>query len=255
MLLNAVLLLGGMTLLWLLSLALRNASDRRYLLGPGFILVAGASLLWNRPGTSRPWVMSGLTLLWGVRLAGYVAWRNHGQGEDRATPRCARHMATVFGGGVSFRCSGCKPRSLWVIALPLQAVIADRANRLANRSILWGSRYGYWVLALKTIGDAQLDELQSGPSKQGPRHGPRPLALHAASQLLWRVLPLVGNLLLGRGWRCMVDDRESRHLDDLPAQVLGVGASWNRRLSNDVRSTPRISGGTSAFVPWLPRRS
>lgn len=254
LLLNAALLLCGMTLLWLLSLALRNASIVDIFWGLGFILVAVASLLWNGQEHLRPLVMSGLTLLWGLRLAGYVAWRNHGQGEDR------RYTAMRDAHGGSFwwwsllSVFWLQAAILWVIALPLQVVNADAGEPFGKPLDLVGIALWAFGFGFETIGDWQLARFKADPVNKGRvMDRSRSVVLHEASQLLWRMLPLVGNLLLGRGRRSVVDGGESGLADDLSAEV------FRRRFIgiDDCRTTPgicRVSAADKclcAVVAWL----
>ena len=79
---------GAMVLLWLISLAARDASIVDIFWGPGFVLVAWAAFLWagahDLPdgGEARRWLLTALVTVWGLRLGGYLAYRNLGKGED-----------------------------------------------------------------------------------------------------------------------------------------------------------------------------
>jgi steroid 5-alpha reductase family enzyme len=167
LLLNAALLLSGMTLLWLLSLALRNASIVDIFWGLGFIFVAGASLLWNRQEHLRPLVMSGLTLLWGLRLAGYVAWRNHGQGEDRRYTAMRETHGDSFWWWSLFSVFWLQAVILWVIALPLQAVIADAGEPFGKPLDFVGIALWAFGFGFETIGDWQLARFKGDPQNKG----------------------------------------------------------------------------------------
>ena len=74
-----VLMLGT----WLLSLALKNASIVDIVWGFGFVCVAWAVRLRVDDGlAARQNLLVLMTTVWGLRLAGYLFWRNHGKGED-----------------------------------------------------------------------------------------------------------------------------------------------------------------------------
>ena len=69
--------------LWLVSLRLRNASIVDIFWGLGFALIAGVGLAHAGPDRApRQWLVAGLVIVWGVRLAAYLLWRNAGHGED-----------------------------------------------------------------------------------------------------------------------------------------------------------------------------
>ena len=65
-------------LLWVVSLPLRNSSIVDIFWGIGFVLVAWVTFLALPERTPRSFLVALLTSLWGLRLAGYLAWRNLG---------------------------------------------------------------------------------------------------------------------------------------------------------------------------------
>ena len=95
---TAILVAGCMFVLWLLSLVLRDASIADIFWGLGFALIAAATTAWTADGSdSRRALIAAMTIVWGLRLAVYLLWRNAGHGED---PRYRRH-APPLGGRVS----------------------------------------------------------------------------------------------------------------------------------------------------------
>lgn len=80
---GAVVLLGAMVLLWLVSLPLRDVSIVDLFWGPSFLLSAGV-WAWVSPAgdPTRRALVLGLVGVWALRLGLYLAWRNHGRGED-----------------------------------------------------------------------------------------------------------------------------------------------------------------------------
>ncbi|MEM1436925.1 MAG: DUF1295 domain-containing protein, partial [Pseudomonadota bacterium] len=67
---------------WLLSLRLRNVSIVDVMWSLMFLLAAGSfAMTLEQPG-SRLWLVLTLVSVWALRLAGYIAWRNWGAGED-----------------------------------------------------------------------------------------------------------------------------------------------------------------------------
>jgi steroid 5-alpha reductase family enzyme len=167
LLLNAALLLGTMSLVWLLSLALRNASIVDIFWGLGFILVVGASLAWNQQFHHRALVMAGLTVIWGLRLAGYVAWRNHGQGEDRRYTAMRESHGASFWWWSLFSVFWLQGVILWIIALPLQAVIASPSTPFGTPLDLLGLALWVFGFGFETIGDWQLARFKAQPENRG----------------------------------------------------------------------------------------
>lgn len=77
-----VIILSFMTLLWILSIFIRNVSIADIFWGTGFII---ATVWYHLKGPGfdpRKILIMSLVLLWGLRLSIYLAWRNYGKGED-----------------------------------------------------------------------------------------------------------------------------------------------------------------------------
>ena len=73
-LVNSLVVIGvSMSLLWLLSVALKNASIVDIFWGLGFVIVAWASALNVGDVSSTGRVLLALTTLWGLRLSGPIA--------------------------------------------------------------------------------------------------------------------------------------------------------------------------------------
>ncbi len=80
---GALVIWGLMTLLWLLSLELKNASIVDVFWGVGFVVLAYVYFFLADNGTdTRQVLLLILVTLWGLRLGGYIFWRNRGHGED-----------------------------------------------------------------------------------------------------------------------------------------------------------------------------
>jgi steroid 5-alpha reductase family enzyme len=88
---NLALLVGTTTLLWLVSLRLRDASIIDLFWGLGFVIAAWATRVQG-PVTPASILLPAAVTLWGVRLSVYLGARNLGHGEDRryAAMRAAR---------------------------------------------------------------------------------------------------------------------------------------------------------------------
>ena len=82
MIVAAVAIAVLMVTTWLVSVVRRDASIVDIVWGFGFVVVSWvlvASLEADRP---RQFLLAALTSIWGLRLAGYLARRNLGKGED-----------------------------------------------------------------------------------------------------------------------------------------------------------------------------
>ena len=77
-----LLILSVMTLLWIISVFLKNVSIVDLFWGMGFVIVNIWYFFATEAFTSRQILLLVLVAIWGVRLSIYLAWRNIGKGED-----------------------------------------------------------------------------------------------------------------------------------------------------------------------------
>ena len=78
-----------MTILWIISIIVRNVSIVDLFWGLGFVITTAFFFLKSSGNESRKIVLMILVTIWGLRLSVYLAWRNAGKGEDfryRAIP-------------------------------------------------------------------------------------------------------------------------------------------------------------------------
>lgn len=78
----AAAILMCMTLLWVLSVFIKNVSIVDIFWGIGFIIVNGVCVYYADDINTRQVLLFSLVTIWGIRLSGYLAFRNIGKGED-----------------------------------------------------------------------------------------------------------------------------------------------------------------------------
>ena len=72
-----------MTLIWIISLILRDSSIVDIVWGTGFVLSNWLYFALAPDGfPTRKWLISILVTIWGLRLSLHILWRNWGKGED-----------------------------------------------------------------------------------------------------------------------------------------------------------------------------
>jgi steroid 5-alpha reductase family enzyme len=160
-----LLMLAAMAVVWVFSVGLRDASLVDRFWGLGFVLVG---LFWwwlaDQP-VSAGWMLIPVAL-WGLRLSGYITWRNWGHGEDR------RYTAMREGRSVT----GFALRSLvmifWlqasllvVIALPIFAAVRGGEPLLP---VVWAGLF-VWIFGFlyEAVADAQLHRFRQDPGNRG----------------------------------------------------------------------------------------
>src|SRR5690606_37815504 len=88
----AVFAFGG----WLLSLKRDDVSIVDAMWSLKFLLALGAYLSVVGVSGWRTWLVTALVAAWALRLSGYIAWRSHGQPEDRRYQQIRRNHQPNF---------------------------------------------------------------------------------------------------------------------------------------------------------------
>jgi steroid 5-alpha reductase family enzyme len=158
----AVLMVGT----WLVSLALKNASIVDIVWGLGFVLVAWAVRLRVDGVPARQNLLVLMTTLWGLRLAGYLFWRNHGKGEDFRYRAMRKHWGKRFPVVSLFTVYGLQGLLMFVVSLGVQLGQTPTSPALG-----WLAGLGVvlWAVGLffEVVGDAQLVRFKSDPANAG----------------------------------------------------------------------------------------
>jgi steroid 5-alpha reductase family enzyme len=164
----ALAIAAAMLALWLLSLALRDASIVDIWWGPGIAL--GASAAWWSAGASpqpRALLLVALAWLWALRLAGYLLWRNAGHGEDPRYQAMRRHWGARFpliSLATVFTLQGVLQ---WLVSLGLQLGSAQPGAAPLGAFDALGALLVALGLGFETIGDAQLARFKANPANAG----------------------------------------------------------------------------------------
>ena len=162
-----------MVLLWLISLAVRDASIVDIFWGPGFVLVAWAVFAWvgahDLPagGEARRWLLVSLVTVWGLRLGGYLAYRNLGKAEDYRYVAMREKAGDRFWIISLFKVFLLQAFFLWVVSLPVQAgQLPSAPGGLGPLAIIGAA---VWAVGLffEAVGDAQLTRFKADPANKG----------------------------------------------------------------------------------------
>lgn len=164
----AAVILGAMTLLWLVSVWKRDASIVDLFWGPAFVIVAWVyRLLGAEPGVLRQQLLLALVTLWGLRLGLYLTWRNHGKGEDYRYRQMREKQGDGFWWTSFFRVFLLQGVLVLVISLPYLVVQVPELEpgwhwTTAVGLVLWTAGFLF-----ESIGDGQLARFKADPSNQG----------------------------------------------------------------------------------------
>jgi steroid 5-alpha reductase family enzyme len=159
--------LGAMVALWAVSLRLRDASIVDVWWGPGFAAIAALGFALTGGGHPRRALLLALACVWGLRLGGYLLWRNAGKGEDRRYRAMRRHWGARFPWvslGTVFLLQGAL---MWVVSLPLQLGMARPGPPGLGLLDALGVTLFAVGLAFETVGDLQLARFKADPANAG----------------------------------------------------------------------------------------
>ncbi len=249
---NLVLILVLQSGLWLLSLPLRNASIVDVFWGVGFVLIAWTSVWLADSWTVRSLVLALITTLWGLRLAGYLAWRNFGKGEDYRYQALRAKNPAWFWLSSLLMVFWLQGGLMWVVALPLQYTPVSHAVWQ------WLDMLGVTLWAVgwfcETVGDWQLARFKSQPENRGRvmQRGLWRYTRHPnyfGDFLVWWGIYLVAIASGGAWWMAI----SPLIMSVLLIRVSGV-ALLEQSIANRRPEYVEYARRTSSFFPWPPRR-
>ena len=166
MLVSAIAILALMLCTWVLSVIVKNASIVDIVWGLGFVLVAWVVRLSVDGDNARQWLLTAMVSVWGLRLGGYLFWRNHGNGEDFRYRAMRKHygpkfpiisLATVF---------GLQGVLMFMVSLPVQL---GQADATPDVGVIAYAGVALWLVGLffEVVGDAQLARFKANPANSG----------------------------------------------------------------------------------------
>jgi steroid 5-alpha reductase family enzyme len=239
--------------LWLASLFLRDASIVDIFWGLGFALVAWFSLYRSGFLSPNALLLTLLVSVWGLRLAGYLAWRNWGKPEDYRYQTMRQRHGKLFPLVSLLTVFGLQGLLMWVISFPVQVGIvkAQTWHPLVAVGVL------LWLIGLffEAVGDYQLARFKADPANRG----------RVMSRGLWRYTRhpnYFGDFLVWWGLYFVAAESGSwwwTVIGPLLMSFLLIRVSGVRLLESSLRS--RVAGyeeyvrNTSSFFPRPPRRN
>jgi steroid 5-alpha reductase family enzyme len=177
--------------LWLLSLALRNASIVDVFWGLGFVVIGIYYLsTLSNPPTARGWLVMALVSVWGLRLSIYIGLRNAGSGEDFRYRKWRHEAGSNFWWISYFKVFLLQAIVLWVVSSPV--MLAQRGDAPSGWSVLDLVALTCWLVGFlfEVISDWQLARFKKDPANAGQvmRSGLWSLSRHPnyfGEALLW----------------------------------------------------------------------
>jgi steroid 5-alpha reductase family enzyme len=249
-----VLVAVAMAALWLLSLALKNAGIVDIFWGLGFVLLSAVYFVAADGFSGRKLLVLALVAVWGLRLSGYILWRNRGKGEDYRYAGWRDRAGDRFWWTSLLQVFLLQGLLMWVISMPvLAAQSADEPDSLTAVDFLGTA---VWAVGFffEAVGDWQLARFKAEPANRGKvmrsgvwRYTRHPNYFGDATQ--WWGLYLIAAGAADGYWTLF----SPLLMTVLLLRVSGVALLERAQVETKPQYREYIES-TSAFVPWLPRR-
>ena len=242
--------LAAMTVLWLVSLKLEDASIVDPFWGPGFLLVAVTYFLVDGDYGTRGRVVVALVVFWASRLAWHLWVRNREEGEDKRYTEMREKRGDAFWWQSLFTVFWLQAVLLWLISAPLHGAIVSTAP-LGLWDVVGALLFAVGF-SFEAVADSQLARFKAHPANEGLvldtglwRYSRHPNYFGEA--LLWWGLYLfaVGG---GAYWSII----GPLTITFLLLKVSGV-TMLEENLKRSKPGYEEYVRKTSAFLPWPPK--
>jgi len=243
-----------MTILWIISVIIKNVSIVDLFWGLGFVLTAGFYFLNTNGSETRKVILIILVAIWGLRLSVYLALRNIGKGEDFRYKQFRQNYGEKRYWWISFfQTFLLQGVLMWLISAPLLGAQYYSSNN--SPGIIDYAGIILWItgFCFEAGGDFQLARFKADPANKGKvmdkgfwrytRHpnyfgdsavwwGYGLLCLAAGSYL-----PVIGSILMTA----------------LIVKVSGV-VLLEKSLKEQKPQYKEYIEKTSPFLPWFPKK-
>lgn len=238
---------------WSVSLLRRDASIVDIVWGLGFVLVAWAAKFVTGASGAGNWLLLLMVTVWGLRLAGYLAKRNLGKGEDFRYKAMRRKHGERFAIVSLYTVFGLQGALMFVVSLP---VTLGQRDTGAGAGFVVFLGFVVWAIGIyfEAVGDAQLARFKRDPRNEGQimDQGLWALTRHPnyfGDAVVWWGLAIVGSSQGAGAWAFL----GAGVMTVLLVRVSGA-AMLDRLLAKRKPGYAEYMARTSGFIP-MPRRS
>jgi steroid 5-alpha reductase family enzyme len=243
-----------MTILWLISVIIKNASIVDIFWGFGFVVISVFYFLNTDGNNLRKIIILSLTAIWGLRLSSYIAWRNLGKGEDYRYRNFRKNYGENRYWWVSyFQVFLLQGTLMWLISAPLLgAQFYDQNSQL---NIIDYAGMLIWLIGFtfEAGGDFQLAVFKADHSNKGK-------VLNSGFWRYTRHPNYFGDSAVwwGYGLICIaagsyIPVAGSILMTALIIKISGV-ALLEKSLKEQKPQYRQYIQKTSAFLPWFPKK-
>jgi steroid 5-alpha reductase family enzyme len=246
-------IIGLMTLLWLVSLALKNSSIVDIFWGIGFVITNWIYFALTPDGfLLRKWLIGILVTIWGMRLSLYILWRNWGKPEDFRYQAWREDAGSNWWWLSFLRVFLLQGVLMSIISAPLLAA----QYRVVPVHLVLSDVLGLVVWAIgfffESVGDFQLARFKANPTNKGKvmdrgvwRFTRHPNYFGDSAQ--WWGYYLIS--VSAGGWWTI--------FSPVMMTLLLLRVSGVALLEKTLEARPGYKEyieKTSAFIPWFPRK-
>ena len=156
-----------MTLGYIVSLVTRTTTVVDIFWGLGFVLLSWFTLYSNGTYLPRQILTTLLVTLWGLRLSGYILYRNWGKGEDPRYEAIVAKWSTLFHVRSFLQIFMVQAVLLFIIALPIVIINTSNVEGLFRFYDYFSVLLWMIGFAFEVIGDWQLNKFLTNPDNKG----------------------------------------------------------------------------------------
>lgn len=164
---SGAIILGLMTLLWLISLILENASIVDSFWGIGFIIIAWTAYSLSTGYLPRNNLICTMTTLWGMRMALHIGIRNWGKAEDFRYAAWRVQNRSRWWWISFFKVFLLQGFLMWIISVPIIAAQTSSFPAILTPLDMLGASFWAFGFLFESIADWQLTSFKRNTSNKG----------------------------------------------------------------------------------------
>ena len=248
---TGLIIFGLMSMLWLVSLVLRNASIVDIFWGPGLIIVTWVAFRLAPGYLPRKELVATLVTIWGLRLAIHIGLRNWGKPEDLRYARWRAENRAHWWWLSFFQVFLLQGLLMWIISAPLLAAQVSGFPAILTPLDWIGASVWTFGQLFESIADFQLTRFRAEPANR------EKLFIDG----LWKFTRhpnYFGEAVVW--WGFYIIAVAARHAWTIFSPILMtyllLNVSGVAMLEKTLKSKPgyeEYMRKTSAFFPWLPK--
>lgn len=243
--------LALMIAVWMISLIVGDASIVDIFWGIGFILVTLITFHLSQGYLPRKQLIAVLVIIWGLRLALHIGFRNWGNPEDFRYAQWRRDNGPRWWWLSLFQVFLLQGILMWIISAPLITVQTSNLSATLTPLDLLGASFWTLGLMVESMADLQLTRFKADPANTGRllTHGFWRYSRHPnyfGEAVVWWGFYIIA-LATGSWWTIF---------SPIIMSYLLINVSGVAMLERTMKLKPGYAEymrKTSAFIPWFPR--